>query len=109
VSILTLCSVSDPARALQELRRVLCDDGRLIVAEHGLAEDPRIARWQNRLNPLQRLLGCGCNLNRPIVCLVRANGFTFETLKTLYAPGSPRTHGWISMGTAVKSTQEPAR
>ena len=35
VSTLTLCSVDDPARALRELRRVLKDDGRLIVASTG--------------------------------------------------------------------------
>jgi ubiquinone/menaquinone biosynthesis C-methylase UbiE len=53
VSVLTLCSVADPARVLAELHRVLRDDGRLIVLEHGLAETPGVAKWQARLDWLQ--------------------------------------------------------
>jgi SAM-dependent methyltransferase len=106
VSILTLCSVSDPSRAIPELLRVLRHDGKLIVVEHGLSEEPGVARWQHRLNPLQRVLGCGCNLNRPVANLIRHHGFVFENLRTFYAPGAPRTHGWISMGTARKSSPQ---
>ena len=103
VSILTLCSVMDPARALLELHRVLRDDGRLILLEHGLSEEAGVARWQNRLNGIQKVLGCGCHLNRPIAELVEGHGFRFETLRRFYAPRTPRTHGWISAGMAVKA------
>jgi len=103
VSVLTMCSVSDPARALAELRRVLRDDGRLLVLEHGLADDSGDVRWQNRLNGIQRIVGCGCNLNRPIAALVESHGFRFEALRKFYAPKMPRTHGWLTVGTAVKA------
>jgi SAM-dependent methyltransferase len=100
VSTLTLCSVEDPSRVLAELRRVLRDEGRLIILEHGLSTDPAVARWQNRLNGIQNVVACGCNLNRPIVELVTAAGFQFETLQTFYVPGIPKTHGWMAAGTA---------
>jgi SAM-dependent methyltransferase len=100
VSTLTLCSVSDPAMVLAELRRVLRDDGRLFVLEHGLSADASVARWQQRLNGIQNVVACGCNLNRPIVDLVTAAGFQFESVQTFYAPGIPRTHGWITTGVA---------
>ena len=103
VSMLTLCTVSDPARVLAELHRVLRDDGRLIVMEHGLSQEPGVARWQNRLNRIQNVVGCGCNLNRPIADLVESHGFRFETLRRFYVAGVPRTHGWISVGSAVKT------
>jgi ubiquinone/menaquinone biosynthesis C-methylase UbiE len=103
VSTLTLCSVADPARALSELRRVLKDDGRLIVLEHGLSNEPGVVRWQQRLDGLQTVLACGCHLNRPVVRAVETSGFRFEQLRAFYAPGVPRTHGWISLGTAVKA------
>jgi SAM-dependent methyltransferase len=103
VSVLTLCSVADPARALAELRRVLRDEGRLLVLEHGLAPDPGVARWQHRLNGLQRVLACGCNLDRPVTDLVRAGGFRFEAVRQFYAPGIPRSHGWLTLGSAVKA------
>jgi SAM-dependent methyltransferase len=100
VSTLTLCSVSDPTQVLSELRRVVRDDGRLIVIEHGLSEEPSVARWQHRLNGIQNVIACGCNLNRPIGALVAAAGFQFESLQTFYVPGIPRTHGWITAGCA---------
>jgi SAM-dependent methyltransferase len=102
VSTLTLCSVSDPGAALLELRRVLRQDGRLIVLEHGLSEDPGVARWQHRLNPLQNIVACGCHLDRPITSLVEDHGFRFDTVRRFYAPQAPRTHAWITVGTAVK-------
>jgi ubiquinone/menaquinone biosynthesis C-methylase UbiE len=103
VSVLTLCSVADTARVLSELRRVLRGDGKLLVLEHGLAPDPGVARWQNRLNGIQRIVGCGCNLDRPIAQLVQNQGFRFESLRRFYAPKIPRTHGWLTVGTAVKA------
>lgn len=108
VAVLTLCTVSDPARVLAELRRVLRNDGRLLLIEHGLSGDPGVARWQNRLNGLQRTFACGCNLNRSVPALVEASGFRFQTLRQLYVPKVPRTHGWLTIGTAVKTTPRQA-
>jgi ubiquinone/menaquinone biosynthesis C-methylase UbiE len=103
VSTLTLCSVFDPAQALNELRRVLRDDGGLIVIEHGLSPDATIARWQNRLNGLQKVVACGCHLNRPIGDLVEKSGFRFEFVRTFYARKAPRTHGCVTTGAALKA------
>lgn len=103
VSILTLCSVADPARVLAELRRVLTPDGRLLVAEHGLSDDPKVAEWQRRLNPWQNVLACGCHLTRVVTTMVEDAGFRFETMRRFYVPRAPRTHGWITLGSAVKA------
>lgn len=46
----TLCSIPDVLRALHEMRRVLKPEGGLIFVEHGLAPEPRLRSWQNRLN-----------------------------------------------------------
>lgn len=100
VSVLTLCTVGDPARVLAELRRLLRPNGRLLLLEHGLAPDAGVARWQRRLNGLERVLACGCTLDRPVAALVRAGGFGFESLRQFYAPGIPRTHGWLTLGCA---------
>lgn len=102
VSTLTLCTVAEPELVLAELRRVLRPDGRLLLMEHGLSEDDGVARWQRRLNGLQRVVACGCNLDRPIGQLVQRQGFRFESVRRFYAPGMPRTHGWVTVGAALK-------
>jgi ubiquinone/menaquinone biosynthesis C-methylase UbiE len=102
VSTLTLCTVDDPDKALAELRRLLRDDGQLIILEHGLAGDAKIAKWQNRLNGIQHVVACGCNLNRDIAPLVERAGFRFESVRSFYAPKTPKTHGWVTVGTARK-------
>src|SRR6187397_2674829 len=43
VSTLVLCTVSDQAQALRELRRVLKPGGQLLFIEHVRSDDPRVA------------------------------------------------------------------
>jgi SAM-dependent methyltransferase len=64
VASLVLCTVTDPDQALAETRRVLRPGGRLRFYEHVRATDPRLARWQDRLErPWGWLVG-GCHPNR---------------------------------------------
>ena len=60
----TLCTVPDPAQALREVQRVLRPGGAVHFLEHGLSPDPAVAKWQHRLEPLQRRLADGCHLTR---------------------------------------------
>src|SRR5262245_49962797 len=66
VSTFTLCTIPDVVQALQEMRRALTPGGRFHFVEHGLADDPGVRRWQDRLNGAQRKICGGCHLNRPI-------------------------------------------
>jgi SAM-dependent methyltransferase len=100
VSTFTLCSVADPPAALAQLRRVLKPGGRFFFVEHGWAPDPRVQRWQNRLNGLQQAVVGGCHLNRDIERLVRDAGFAFDELEKYYVPGAPRFAGFLTRGVA---------
>lgn len=90
VTTLTLCSIENTAPALAEIRRVLKPEGQFIFWEHGRSDDAQIARWQDRLNPLQRVIGAGCNMNRKIDKLITESGFAIEHLDRFLLPKTPR-------------------
>ena len=83
----TLCTIPDAIAALKEARRVLKPGGSLLFCEHGRAPDESVLRWQNRINPLWKRIGGGCNLNRPIPELIERAGFRIRNMDTMYIPG----------------------
>jgi ubiquinone/menaquinone biosynthesis C-methylase UbiE len=83
----TLCTIPDVIQALSEMSRVLMSGGELIFCEHGLAPDEEVRRWQNRMNPIWKRMGGGCNLNRPIPDLIEQGGFKINNIETMYIPG----------------------
>jgi ubiquinone/menaquinone biosynthesis C-methylase UbiE len=83
----TLCTVPAILTALGEIRRVLKQDGQLVFCEHGAAPDAAVRRWQNRLNPIWKRIGGGCNLNLPIPSLMEQAGFKIRGMDTMYLPG----------------------
>ena len=97
----SLCSIPHPTAALQEMRRVLKPEGRLIFIEHGLSPDVRVQSWQNRLTPIWRRLAGGCHLNRKMDELIRSAGFSIATLETRYIRG-PRPVTYMYVGTGQR-------
>jgi ubiquinone/menaquinone biosynthesis C-methylase UbiE len=95
----TLCSIADPSRALQQMKRVLKPNGLLIFVEHGRAPEPGVAAWQDRLTPVWKRIGGGCHLNRKVDALLVEAGFKIEKLKTTYLPG-PRPLTYTYQGFA---------
>ena len=80
VSTLVLCTVADPGRALDEIHRVLKPEGQLLFLEHVRADEPGLARWQDRLHGLQLRIGHGCNCNRRTLENIEGAGFRVTEL-----------------------------
>jgi ubiquinone/menaquinone biosynthesis C-methylase UbiE len=101
VSTWTLCTIADVSGALREIRRVVKSDGHFLFLEHGRSRDPRVARWQDRFNPLQQIIGCGCNLNRPMDILITQAGLRLQSLERYCLPNVPRLIGEMYRGIAA--------
>jgi len=76
--------------------------GKLFFLEHGLSREEQIQRWQNRLNPLNKIVAVGCNLNRNIRKIIEGTGFCIERIEEFCLEKIPRTHGSMYRGIALK-------
>lgn len=102
VTVFVLCTIPDAVKALAEARRVLVPGGRLFFLEHVRAPDPRVERWQRRLQPVWGRLACGCVLARDTEARIAEAGFTIETLDRFWLAHVPRIVGRVIRGRAVK-------
>jgi ubiquinone/menaquinone biosynthesis C-methylase UbiE len=102
VTTFVLCTVGDPQRALNEIRRVLKPDGQYLLLEHGLAPDTGVQKWQQRLNRFNRVVFGGCNLNRPIAKLVVDAGFAFQASNEFFQAAAPKFAGWTTSAIAMR-------
>ena len=99
VTTWTLCTIGNPVKALMEMKRVLKPEGQVIFVEHGRSPDARVLAWQNRLNPLWKRIGGGCNLNRKIDNLILESGLRITRMETGYVRG-PKPLTYLYRGLA---------
>ncbi len=87
---LVLCSVSDQAIAVAELRRVVRVGGELRFYEHVLAGNPKLAAWQRRLDPIWRRVAGRCRLTCDTEGTIRQAGFVVDELdRFIFSPCLP--------------------
>jgi ubiquinone/menaquinone biosynthesis C-methylase UbiE len=105
LSTFTLCTVPDVERALTEVLRVLVPGGTFHFVEHGRSPDRTVARWQGRIEPVQRRLAGGCHLTRDIDELIGQAGFDVDALDNYYAPLGPKPFTYFYEGRARKPAE----
>jgi len=101
VSTFTLCSIEQADQAVREVYRVLKPGGKFLFLEHGLSPDPKVQKWQRRLNWLQVRLAGGCHLDRDMRALVTAQPFASVQMDEFYIEKTPKTYGYMYRGVAT--------
>ena len=77
-----LCSVTSPAKTLEEFKRVLRPGGRVRLLEHVRSEHWLAGPMMDLLNPIWlRINRIGCNWNRTTVEYVKAAGFVIRSIE----------------------------
>lgn len=76
VATLVLCSVNDPHKVFQEIRRVCKKGGKIILFEHVRTESASLAALQDILTPAWKKLCDGCHLNRDTGRYMKESGIT---------------------------------
>jgi SAM-dependent methyltransferase len=100
VSTLVLCGVTDQPRALRQVRRVLRPGGKLLFIEHVRSDDARLARRQDRMNPINRFV-VHCDCNRPTLASIQQAGFTVTQIEHQTMPKAPSFVSPLIVGIAT--------
>lgn len=81
VATLVFCSIPNPMRALEQVRRVLQPGGTLLLLEHTRGQHPLAAALTDRLDPMWYALNGSCHLNRQTARTVAEAGFNVTSVE----------------------------
>jgi ubiquinone/menaquinone biosynthesis C-methylase UbiE len=107
---LALCSVTDVAGALGEMRRVLRPSGELRFFEHVIAERGPLRVLQRLVAPVYARTPQGCHIDRDTVASIARAGFAIERCERFkHADGALEPAIPHVIGTARKACQVDGR
>lgn len=84
VFTLVFCSVEDPIKGLNEVKRVLKADGEIYFMEHVMPEHGFMKTIFNKISPHWKKMANGCNLNRETADIIVDAGFEIETMERFF-------------------------
>lgn len=103
VATMILCSTPKPSRVLQEINRVLRPGGTYLFLEHIRNPDPKIAQFQDRIQPGWYLFGNGCHCNRDTIKTISQSPLVIDELNHGKIPKAWSILEYMITGRAHKS------
>lgn len=92
VSTWTICSVTNPERALSEIQRVLKTNGKFIFIEHGKSPHGIFYFLQKLFTPFSKKCAGNCHLDRDIPTLIKGSGFKEVHIEPITKGNLPLAH-----------------
>jgi ubiquinone/menaquinone biosynthesis C-methylase UbiE len=101
VSTWTMCSVTDPAKVLQEIKRVLKPTGRFIFVDHGASPNGGMRAIQTGLTTITKYFTGNCHYDRPLDQLITEAGFTIAKMSHPLGRGKPLIYQYRGVATPL--------
>lgn len=80
VDTLGLCTYSNPIRALNEMKRVCRQNGKILLIEHGVSNNETIQKIQH-LREARHLKNSGCRLTRNYLDIISKSKLKIESIR----------------------------
>lgn len=100
ISTWNFCSISEPMKAFNEIKRVLKPGGKYSFIDHGKSPRPLYFLLQNLVTPVSKNFTGNCHLNRDIENLIKTSSLQIIKLENHYKKWHPLSHTY--KGVAVK-------
>lgn len=81
VATLVFCTIPNPGRALEKIRRTVRPGGPVRMLEHVRFRNPILGTLQDWITPLTKLVADGCHQNRRTLEIVRQGGLQVEEVR----------------------------
>lgn len=84
IATLVFCTIPNPSKALEEIRRVSKPGAKIMFFEHVRMDRPVFGKTQDILNPLWTKICDGCHLNRDTLSEIELAGIKVTHVESLY-------------------------
>lgn len=84
VATLVFCTIPEPEKALQEIRRTCKAGAKILLFEHVKMDQKMMSKTQEALTPVWKKMCDGCHLNRDTLKLVEQSGLEVQKVTSYY-------------------------
>ncbi|KON87700.1 methyltransferase type 11 [Sporosarcina globispora] len=84
VATLVFCTIPNPPKALEEIKRVCKPQAKILFFEHVKMKQPALAFAQETLNPIWKRICDGCHLDRDTLQTIRESGMKVTNVTAYY-------------------------